>query len=113
MRIVQAGDHLTVQAGGHLYVLNRAHGLRGFKVSSVPGLRWHNFFRLLIENTQQMKTITDFPLLSSDLLQSNRLVYQDFRDKNVIAVPLSQGIGKLLLANPRYNVNHVPGLFCK
>src|SRR5687767_10300252 len=55
-------------------------------------LRWHNLFCMLIENTQQMKTITDFPLLGSDLLQSNRLVCQDFRDIKEIAVPLDLAV---------------------
>ena len=39
-----------------------------------------------------MKTITDFPLLWSDLLQANRLVDQDFRDKKEIAVPLDLAV---------------------
>src|SRR5689334_23048690 len=77
---------------GIVYILNRAHSLHFFEVSGVPVLSWHNLFRSLIENAQQMKTITDFPLLWSDLLQSNRLMGQDFSDIKQITMPFNLAI---------------------
>jgi len=33
---------------GIIYIFNRTHGLHFFKVGLVPGLLWHNLFRLLL-----------------------------------------------------------------
>jgi len=54
----------------------------------MPVFRWCNLFGSLVEYTEQMKTITDLPLLFVYLRESQRLVSQDFRDVDELALPL-------------------------
>ena len=58
----------------------------------MPGLSWHKLFDSLIENTEEMKTITDFPLLLVNLSKAKGLLGQDLRDVNQIAVPFDLAI---------------------
>src|SRR5258705_1611651 len=77
---------------GILYILDRAHGLHFFEVRSTPVFSWQYLFNALIERTEQMKTITNLPLLFLDLLESQRLLSQHLRDVNEIDVPFDLAV---------------------
>src|SRR5262245_6171724 len=71
-----------------LFILDRAHGLHFFEVSSIPIFSWLNRSHLFVENSQQMKPIADLPLSCVGLCRPNRLVLQYLRDINEIPAPL-------------------------
>jgi hypothetical protein len=61
---VQAGDGLHNEPDAWFTLL----------LSKVmPGLSWQKLFDSLIENTEEMKTITDFPLLLVNLSKAKGL----------------------------------------
>jgi len=55
----------------------------------MPVLRRNDDFRSLIENPEQMKTVTQFPQLVVNLFESKRLLSQHLRDVDKITAPFN------------------------
>src|SRR6267378_2606988 len=58
----------------------------------MPALSWGNVFVSFIEYTQEMKTVTQFPLTIVDGFKSHGLFSQDFRDVEQLAAPLDLAV---------------------
>src|SRR5882672_1580594 len=58
----------------------------------MPALSWGNVFVSFIEYTQEMKTVTQFPLTIVDGFKSHGLFSQDFREVEQLAAPLDLAV---------------------
>src|ERR1700732_1979565 len=58
----------------------------------MPASCWRDCFCSLIENAEQMKTVTEFPLLFVNLFESQWLLSQHLGDVDKIAVPFNFAI---------------------
>src|SRR6266550_6264770 len=54
----------------------------------MPAFRWADAFGSFIEYTQEMKTVTQFPLTIVDGFKSHRFFSQDFREVDQLSAPL-------------------------
>src|SRR5258706_3741171 len=80
---VQVGHPLRIRPGAWFTV---------FSVIMMPDFSWQDLFSSLIERTEQMKTISNLPLLFLDLRESKRLLSQHLRDVNEIATPFDLAV---------------------
>lgn len=79
-----------------VYKLNRAHGLHFLSLSSVPAFRWLYLLGSLVEDVQQMKTVTNLPVVLIDPRKAHWFFSEDFGDIEEFALPLDFAI----MANP-------------